>query len=153
MTWHMFGTVLTPKAVAANNRGENEGSVSTLQKIIRDGEVYTTVSSEAIRYALREVWQIEDEDKLNRVVSHRGSTWKDTEFTNWQNYIDDDVLGYMNAREETLSRRGALEITRAVSTRPWAGTLSSNFASPRSNPGSMSNDTIPYQVEIHRSEE
>ena len=47
MTMHLFGTVLTAEAVAANNRGENEGTVSTLQKIIRNGEVFSTVSAEA----------------------------------------------------------------------------------------------------------
>src|SRR5271156_6359003 len=56
MTMHLFGTILTPQAVAHNNRGESEGTVSTLQKVIRNGDIYSTVSSEAIRYALRESW-------------------------------------------------------------------------------------------------
>ena len=148
MTMHLFGTALTTQAVAANNRGENEGTVSTLQKIIRNGDIYSTVSAEAIRYALREVW-LQDEDlELNRVVSHDGSEWKDKEFTKPGEYIDNDVLGYMHAKKETLSRRGILEITRAISTTPWTGTLSHNFASPGANP--MGNvDPIPYQAEIH----
>ena len=49
MSLHVFGTVLTARAVAANNRGENEGTTATLQKIIRDGDLFTTVSSESIR--------------------------------------------------------------------------------------------------------
>ncbi|MBM4043290.1 MAG: type I-B CRISPR-associated protein Cas7/Cst2/DevR [Planctomycetes bacterium] len=150
MTMHVFGTVLTAKAVAANNRGENEGgTVSTLQKIIRNGDIYSTVSAEAIRYALREVWQQDSGADLNRTVSHRGSTWKDAGFGDgWENYVDNDVLGYMHAQTETLSRRGILEITRAVSTSPWPGTLSHNFASPGANPMGNPNP-IPYQVEIH----
>jgi CRISPR-associated protein Cst2 len=149
MTMHLFGTVLTAKAVAANNRGENEGTVSTLQKIIRNGDIFTTVSAEAMRYAMREVWQIEDEESLNRRITGTGLDWRDRDFAEPNKYLDDDVLGFMHAREETRSRRGALEITRAVSTIPWAGTLSSNFASPRSNPGLNNADPIPYQVEIH----
>jgi len=150
MSLHLFGTVLTTRAVAANNRGESEGTATTLQKIIRDGDLYSTVSSEAIRYALREVW-LEDEDlELNRVVSHRGSEWKDREFKKgWENFIDNDVLGFMHAKKETLSRRGVLEISRAVSTTPWPGTVSVNFASPGANPGVTHTNPIPYAAEMH----
>ena len=149
MTMHLFGTILTAKSVAANNRGENEGNISTLQKIIRNGDVYTTVSAESIRYALRELWQMEDNQSVNRRITSTGLNWTDRGFTNPEKYIDDDVLGFMRAGKKTLSRRGRLEITRAVSTCPWAGTLSFNVASPRSNPGTNNPDPIPYQVEIH----
>lgn len=150
MSLHVFGTVLTTRAVAANNRGENEGTATTLQKIIRDGDLYSTVSSEAIRYALREVWLEDHELELNRVVSHRGSEWKDREFKDgWQKYIDNDVLGFMHAKKETLSRRGVLEISRAVSTTPWPGTVSANFASPGANPGVKHKNPIPYAAEMH----
>ena len=148
MTMHLFGTVLTPQAVAHNNRGESEGTVSTLQKVIRNGDLYSTVSSEAIRYALRECW-LEEKLKLNRRVSHDRSEWTDKEFAKPEQYIDDDVLGYMHARKETVSRRGILEISRAISTTPWPGTVSAHFASPGSNPAITTNDPIPYQCEVH----
>jgi CRISPR-associated protein Cst2 len=146
---HLFGTVLTPQAVAHNNRGESEGTVSTLQKVIRDGDIYSTVSSEAIRYALRESWLADTNLKLNRKVSHNGSEWEDKEFKEAEKYIDNDVLGYMHAKKETLSRRGILEISRAVSTTPWPGTVSPHFASPGSNPAVAADHPIPYQCEIH----
>lgn len=150
MSLHLFGSVLTTRAVAANNRGENEGSATTLQKIIRDGDLYSTVSAEAIRYALREVWLDEDESELNRRVSHNGNEWRDREFgKGWEKYIDNDVLGFMHAKKETVSRRGILEISRAVSTVPWPGTLSANFASPGANPGVTHDNPIPYQAEMH----
>lgn len=149
MTMHLFGTVLTPQAVAHNNRGESEGTVSTLQKVIRNGDLYSTVSSEAIRYALREDWLSDNGVTLNRKVSHRGSEWVDKEFKNPENHIDDDVLGYMHAKKETASRRGILEISRAISTTPWPGTISAHFASAGSNPAVSSNDPIPYQCEVH----
>lgn len=151
MTMHLFGAILTAKGTAANNRGENEGNVSTLQKLIRNGELYSTVSAEAIRYALREVWQEDASLQLNRRVSHHGSQWQDAEFQNWANHIDDDVLGFMHARQETVSRRGMLEITRAISTTPWNGELSYNFASPRANPAVTHNNPIPYTVEQHHA--
>lgn len=148
---HLFGCVLTAKGTAANNRGENEGTVSTLQKIIRNGEIHSTVSAEAIRYALREVWQEDTTLQLNRRVSHNGSEWKDDEFEKWDENIDDDVLGFMHARKETVSRRGILEITRAISTTPWNGELSHNFASPGANPAVTHDNPIPYAVEEHHT--
>jgi CRISPR-associated protein Cst2 len=44
MTQHIFVTIVTPTAVAANNRGEGNGStLSTLQKITKGNDQYTTV--------------------------------------------------------------------------------------------------------------
>jgi CRISPR-associated protein Cst2 len=150
MTMHLFGTVITPQAVAHNNRGESEGgTISTLQKVVRNGDIYSTVSSEAIRYALREGWLGDATLSVNRTVSHDGSTWADKEFKNPENHIDDDVLGYMHAKKETVSRRGILEISRAVSTTFWPGTISSHFASPGSNPAVKTENPIPYQCEVH----
>src|SRR5437016_2960995 len=112
MTMHLFGTVLTPQAVAHNNRGESEGTVSTLQKVIRNGDLYSTVSSEAIRYALREGWLADAGLELNRRVGQASvntdgsdSTWIDKSFDENNGYehgryIDDDVLGYMNANAQ-----------------------------------------------------
>jgi len=148
MTMHLFGDILTAQGIAANNRGENEGTVSTLQKVIRSGEIYTTVSAEAIRYALREVW-LEEGENLNRRISANGSTWRDNEFEKWQEYTDDDILGFMHPKKETVSRRAVLEITRAVSVNPWPGDLSFNFASPGANPSVTHRNPIPYAVEIH----
>lgn len=149
MTMHLFGTVLTAQAVSHNNRGENEGTVSTLQKIIRNGELHSTVSSEAIRFAIRESWLDDKDLKLNRRVSHHGSEWQDKEFAKPEQFIDNDVLGYMHAKKETASRRGILEISRAVSTTPWPGTVSAHFASPHSNPAVSDPHPIPYQAEVH----
>lgn len=58
MSQHLFATIVTPTAVAANNRGEGDGStLSTLQKVTRGNDQYTTVSAEAIRWAYREYFQ------------------------------------------------------------------------------------------------
>ena len=151
MTMHLFGTVLTPQAVASNNRGESEGTVATLQKVIRNGDLYSTVSSEAVRYALRESWQLDPKLPLARKVFHTGSEWAEgaKEFDKPEQYIDNDVLGFMHAKKETASRRGILEVGRAVSITPWPGTIDHHFASPGSNPSIATNDPIPYACEIH----
>jgi CRISPR-associated protein Cst2 len=167
MTMHLFGTILTPQAVASNNRGEiSGGTVATLQKIIRGGDFFSTVSSEAVRYALREGFQSMPDIKMNREVGHAGtsegssdSTWNAREFGAGENYdekayFDDDVLGYMNANARQ-TRRGILEIGRAVSIDAWPGTISSQFATPGSNPIDKPNDKSkrfephPYQCEVH----
>jgi hypothetical protein len=73
-------------------------------------------------------------------VSHDGSGWADKEFAKPEDFIDNDVLGYMHAKKETISRRGILEISRAVSTTPWPGTISAHFASAGSNPSVASDN-------------
>ena len=107
------------------------------------------MSAESIRYALREGWQLTGHDVNRKVVDHRSLVITDREFTKWAEHLDDDVLGFMHAKKETLSRRGPLEITRAISVSPWRGEIMHNFASPGSNPSVTANDPIPYAVEVH----
>ena len=57
MSKHLFGLIATQYGAAANNRGENEGNITTLQKLLWKGDVHTTVSAEAIRWALRYYWE------------------------------------------------------------------------------------------------
>ncbi len=147
MSTHVFGAVLTAEGIAANNRGENAGNSTTLQKIIRGGQVFTTVSAEAIRYAIRESWSAMDVP-MNRRVTANGSEWADAAFKKWKDYADNDVLGFMHASKDTLKRRGRLEISRALSTRPWTGDTVFNVASPKSHP-KENKDPIPYASEVH----
>ena len=165
MTFHLFGNVLTGYGMAANNRGENDGNITTLQKLLWKGEVHTTVSAEAIRWALRYYWQTSDGDYA---VNRR---WNDDKNDNvWQNlsfddetFIDDDVLGFMRAeaaKEEatdepkpkgkkaapkgtTTAKRGVLEVTRAVSTTPYVGDITFNAASGQKSRTSL------YGTEVH----
>ena len=150
MTTHIFGMILTHQGTFSNNRGEGEGTTNTLQKVIREGDLYSTVSAEAIRYALREQWQEQNETLNRRTLDHRQVQISDGEFANWQNNLDDDVLGFMHAQQDTVSRRGNLEVARGISTTPWAGEVMQNFASPGSNP--IGNEhPIPYAVEVHHT--
>lgn len=100
MAKHLFGIVVTPHGTAANNRGENEGNLTTLQKILWNGDVHTSVSAEAIRWALRYSWQ-ERGLAVNRTWDEERNqhTWQDPTFVRrGDGFIDDDVLGYMSAR-------------------------------------------------------
>jgi len=210
MSKHLFGLVVTPHGAAANNRGENEGNITTLQKILWNGELHTTVSAEAIRWAIRYYWQ-RTGIAVNRVWNDEKSDheWQDTSWKSWtspdvtgkekEGFIDDDVMGFMLAeaanldgsdvaeglkkekkeidgqlkelsKEEkksetgkalnkqskelgnkikTLSkgtcdkRRGALEISRALSLTPFVGDITFNAKS-----GEKSNTSL-YGTEVH----
>ena len=80
MTTHIFGMALTHEGTFSNNRGENEGNTNTLQKVIRNGDMFSTVSAEAIRYALRDGWQQGDETLNRRTLDHRAVQYTDREF-------------------------------------------------------------------------
>ncbi len=154
MAHHLFGTVLTPHGIASNNRGESAGNVTTLQKVIKDDGLFTTVSAEAIRYAIREAFT-EGGKVVNRRITSGGSDWRDPKFENWQAHLDDDLLGFMLPDKETVKRRGRLEISRALSTRPWPGDVVFNAAAvgaqSSGNPKRSSGNPnpMPYGTEIH----
>lgn len=102
MSLHIFGAIVTHHGTAANNRAENEGNITTLQKLLWFGEVHTTVSAEAIRFAIRR--RLGEHETTNRYWDENGSkpmnNWNDGEFTKWaagDSYIDDDLLGFMSA--------------------------------------------------------
>ncbi|RME50116.1 MAG: DevR family CRISPR-associated autoregulator [Deltaproteobacteria bacterium] len=102
MSKHLFGLIVTHHGTAANNRGETEGNITTLQKLLWNGDVHTTVSAEAIRFALRWLWQRKKGiGALNRrwgEGAEKGThEWADPSFANWEAFLDDDVLGFMSA--------------------------------------------------------
>ena len=168
MSKHLFGLVATPYGTAANNRGETEGNITTLQKILWKGEVHSTVSAEAIRWAIRYAWQrmgIEVnrkwiEDKADHEwLDETASRWRDG-FDGW---IDDDVMGFMTTEaarvegdEEEIKagkgkkvkghadkRRGVLEVTRAISLTPFGGDITFNAKSGEKGTTSL------YGTEVH----
>ena len=107
MTFHLFGNILTFYGVAANNRGENQGNITTLQKLLWKGESHTKVSAEAIRWAIRYYWQ-KAAYPVNRIWNYDlpnedNPQWQDSKF-NSVNFIDDDILGFFeteSAKKET----------------------------------------------------
>ena len=165
MSQHVFGAILTPLGTAANNRGENEGNVTTLQKLVWNGQVHTTVSAESIRFALRR--RLAESEPTNRSWDdvERRNAWEDPTFKRWEGkskevpYIDDDLLGFMSAeggKEEgekgtTKVRRAVLELSRAVSLTPWPGDVTFNAASPGATPSAQKkgSNPVPYGTEMH----
>jgi CRISPR-associated protein Cst2 len=158
---HVFANFVTPYGTAANNRAETDGNTTTLQKLLWQGEIHSTVSAEAIRFALRRLLTEAEPNGTNRRWNEdtRANEWKDWTFKAWSNdsesgFIDDDLLGFMTAeaagkdgsdgdandekkkeKKGTANvRRAVLEITRAVSLTPWAGDVTFNAASPGATP-------------------
>lgn len=167
MSIHVFGAIVTANGTAANNRGLTEGNVTTLQKLVWNGQVHTTVSAESIRFALRRWLAQHSEEECNRTYDEaaRANEWKDPKFARWADkskempFIDDDILGYMQAegakqegeKGEAKVRRAVLEVTRAVSLVPWAGDVTFNAASPGATPSAQKKggNPVPYSTEMH----
>lgn len=159
MSKHLFATIVTPTAIAANNRGEGDGStLSTLQKITFGNDQYTTVSAEAIRWAFREYLQNIKEMEVNRTFNPdadeynlKGEKYPKGVTYNAQTYIDDDLFGYMDAKKgsdnenNTKKRRGALEVSRAISLDPYWGDIA--FGST----GGQKGKTSIHSTEVHRT--
>jgi CRISPR-associated protein Cst2 len=175
MTFHLFGNILTFYGVAANNRSQSEDNITTLQKILWQGETHTKVSAEAIRWAIRYYWQkagysVNRVWKDNPLTNEDNPQWQDPNF-NAATYIDDDLLGFMEfespkkepseqSQSETsgknkqtkksppkgskISRRGALDVTRAVSMTPFVGRVTFNSKS-----GNQKTRTSLYGTEFH----
>ena len=170
MSTHVFANFITTHGTAANNRGMNEGNVTTLQKLVWKGQVHTTVSAEAIRFALRRHLAAHEPCNRNYDDDARKNEWADPKFERWSGkakgkskdppFIDDDLLGYMAAeagKEEgdkggAKVRRARLEVTRAVSLTPWAGDVTFNAASPGATPSAAKKgggNPVPYATEMH----
>lgn len=167
MSIHVFGAILTHFGTAANNRGLTEGNITTLQKLVWKGKVHTTVSAEAIRFALRRYLGGVDGESCNRSYDEvsRANAWTDPEFRGWaakgvtKTHIDDDLLGFMSAegakqegdKGTAKVRRAVLEVTRAVSLDPWPGDVTFNAASPGATPSAQKkgSNPVPYGTEMH----
>lgn len=161
MSLHIFANIVTPFGTAANNRGETDGNITTLQKLVWHASTHTTVSAEAIRFALRQLF----EDTNRRWDEElRTNTWQDHEFKGWKKadgatHIDDDLLGFMtataakeeNAKGSANVRRSPLEVTRAVSLTPWSGDVTFNAAAPGATPSAAKkgSNPVPYGAEVH----
>ncbi|MEZ2302575.1 MAG: DevR family CRISPR-associated autoregulator [Microcoleus sp.] len=116
-THYLYGTILTSEAVAANNRGDNIGNTTTLQKVFHQDDLHTSVSAEAIRFALRYRFQLEASDSVNR--SYNSSDGKvnfiDEKRKDWNPegnrvFIDDDIMGFMDAQAAEKEKEDEVDI-------------------------------------------
>lgn len=172
-THYLYATILTGEAVAANNRGDNIGNAATLQKVFHYDDLHTSVSAEAIRFALRYRFQLE-KLPVNRSYDGEKLHYRDEKRAYWGGagdpYIDDDLMGFMDAeaakaesedeeaasdaakkrkpKGRTTKRVGPLAVGRAVSLRPYRGEMSFNCVSGVKEKGRLS----LYAAEMHTTE-
>src|SRR3984893_2534144 len=104
MSLHVFANFVSSFGTAANNRAETEGNITTLQKLLWQGQTHSTVSAEAIRFALRRLLAATEKNGTNRSWDEdgRNNAWQDWTFKGWASekgstFIDDDLLGFMTA--------------------------------------------------------
>lgn len=182
-TNYLYGTILTGEAVAANNRGDNIGNTTTLQKVFHQDDVHTSVSAEAIRFAIRYRFQLEGLSVNRSFDGEFGKLlYEDEKRTTWnpngEVFIDDDLMGFMDAaaakveneaaeatenaeeaeakpakgkskpKGTTTKRQSPLAVGRAVSLRPYRGELSFNAVSGEKVKGKLS----LYNAEMHTTE-
>jgi CRISPR-associated protein Cst2 len=167
MARYLYGAVLTGPAVASNNRGENSGNMAMLQHVFWAGHDHTTVSSEAIRFAIRLRAQLEDSKQVNRVFDVDEGKWayREKDVYDPEKFADDDIFGFMNAQaakegeggadeaaagskkkkaKGTITKRRApLAVARAVSLEPYQGELSFGSA------GKEKDSTSLFSAEVH----
>lgn len=101
-TDYLYGTILTGEGVAANNRGDNIGNTTTLQKVFHQDDLHTSVSAEAIRFALRYRFQLEGLGVNRSYDPEAGKlNYEDEKREKWNPdgdvFIDDDLMGFMDA--------------------------------------------------------
>ncbi|MEM7590643.1 MAG: DevR family CRISPR-associated autoregulator [Cyanobacteria bacterium P01_A01_bin.83] len=169
--YYLFGTLLTHYGSASLNHGKSKGNTSFLQKARWHNKLHSVVNSDAIRWALRFYWQ-QNGYSVNRNWDGDEfiNTWIDDNY-NPENFIDDDVLGFLNPdavrreiteevndsnnesqtevvqRTRTIypQRLGALGVNRAFSLTPFDGGLTFNSTS-----GEKDNTSLHF-IEFHNT--
>jgi len=138
---NLFATVLTHAAPSGNYRGESEENRSVLQKITRrdaqgQDQLFTVISPEAMRNALREIIAKQglpsNRRRLENYVSSDGKPQLAVEFKEHPNaakFADDFLFGYMVAdpkkngmpkeRWSESKRDSVLRMNLAVSVDPY----------------------------------
>lgn len=158
-TNYLYGTILTSEAVAANNRGDNIGNTTTLQKVFHQDDVHTSVSAEAIRFAIRYRFQLEG---LNINRSYDGELGKlfyeDEKRTTWnpdgEVFIDDDLMGFMDAaaaqNEKEDEEAANVDETTPVETKPKTKAKPKGKTTKRPSPLAIGRAVSlrPYRGEI-----
>jgi CRISPR-associated protein Cst2 len=133
------------------------------------GDTHSTVSAEAIRFALRRRLGLVETTNRTWDEDERNNIWADSAFKGWdtddgKTFIDDDLLGFMTAEAAKAEaedagesaepkekkkkekgtanvRRAVLEVTRAISLTPWGGDVVFNAASPGATPSAAKKGT------------
>lgn len=135
-THYLYGTILTGEGVAANNRGDNIGNTTTLQKVFHRDDLHTSVSAEAIRFALRYRFQLEGLAVNRSYNSETGKlNYKDEKRKKWNPdgdvFIDDDLMGFMDAAAAEQEREEEAVVGAAETVEDQDAPTATNTKKPK----------------------
>lgn len=156
MTVHyLYGTILTGEAVAANNRGDNIGNTTTLQKVFHQDDLHSSVSAEAIRFAIRYYFQLENPELVNRRFENGKLEYLDKDRTYWNPAIgnariDDDLMGFMDAKASAAEKEETVEETSEEQPKKGKGKKAKGTVTIRQSPLSVGRAVSlrPYRGEL-----
>lgn len=117
-------TYLTKASYASLNGGDKEAdNISSIKKIqMADGREYPYKSSQAIRRDLREQLAVLGE-KLSETEAAKQTKGAATTQGKPQEYIDDDLFGFMLADKETIKRTSPVRVSPLIAQEPYRGEL------------------------------
>lgn len=140
-------TYLTWASYASLNGADKEAdNIVSIKKIEKnDGKEYPYCSSQAVRRALREQlavlgWELSETSEAKQKKGAASTQ------CNPQEFIDDDLFGFMQADAETIKRTAPLRVSPLISLDPYRGEMDfgTNYMSVKTG----GNPNI-FETEIH----
>lgn len=140
-------TYLTKASYASLNGADKEAdNIVSIKKIQKnDGMEYPYCSSQAVRRALREQlavlgWELSETSEAKQKKGAASTQ------CNPQEFIDDDLFGFMQADVETIKRTAPLRVSPLISLDPYRGEMDfgTNYMSVKTG----GNPNI-FETEIH----
>jgi len=140
-------TYLTKASYASLNGSDKEAdNISSIKKIqAADGKEYPYKSSQAIRRDLREQLAVLGE-KLSESTEAKQDKGATSTQCKPQEYIDDDLFGFMQADKETIKRTSPVRVSPLISLEEYRGEL--DFATNYMGVKAGGNPNI-FESEIH----
>ncbi|MGI6468293.1 MAG: type I-B CRISPR-associated protein Cas7/Cst2/DevR [Syntrophomonadaceae bacterium] len=140
-------TLLTHASYSSLNGSDKEAdNISSIKKIqMNDGSEYPYCSSQAVRRALREQLAVLGYT-LSEGVAAAQKKGAATTQCDPQQYIDDDLFGFMRADRETVKRTSPVRVTPLISLEPYQGDLDfgTNYMSTK-----VGGNPNIFETEIH----
>lgn len=139
-------TYLTRASYASLNGSDKEAdNISSIKKIQVNGMEYPYCSSQAVRRALREQLAVLG-NPLSEGVAASQKKGAATTQCDPQNYIDDDLFGFMRADKETMKRTSPVRVAPLIALEPYRGDLDfgTNYMAVKSG----GNPNI-FETEVH----
>jgi CRISPR-associated protein Cst2 len=140
-------TYLTKASYASLNGSDKEAdNISSIKKIqAADGKEYPYKSSQAVRRDLREQLAVLGE-KLSETEKAKQDKGASSTQCKPQEFIDDDLFGFMQADKETVKRTSPVRVSPLISLEEYRGEL--DFATNYMGVKAGGNPNI-FESEIH----